>query len=128
MTTPRAFEHSTAPDVSDPDIKAAKRAQHHTRNGHMQKTARVLHSTAAMADLRQPQVRDAVAALHPGLPPTSVIPPLPDSASQQILEDDEVMETLLQSSDNGSASGPSGWGGNMLSSFGAVLTCADWAS
>ena len=53
----RAFEHSTTPDVSDPDIKAAKRAQHHTRNGHMQKAARVLHSTAAMADLRQPQVR-----------------------------------------------------------------------
>jgi hypothetical protein len=96
---------------------AAKRALHHVHQGHLQKAARVLHSVDAMADLRLPEVQQAVAALHPALPATSAIPALPSDAPQQILEDDKVIVSLLRKSDNGSASGPSGWGGNMLSSL-----------
>ena len=59
---------------SGPDIKAAKRAQHHIRQGHLQKAARVLHSVDAMADLRLPEVQQAVTALHPALPATSSHP------------------------------------------------------
>ena len=40
----------------EPDIKAARKAQHHVRQGHLQKAARVLHSIDALADLRLPEV------------------------------------------------------------------------
>ena len=73
-----------APDTRDPDIRAANRAQWHVRNGHMQKAARVLHSTADMADLRQAEVQQAIAQLHPALPSTSVIPLLPNDCPQQL--------------------------------------------
>ena len=119
----RAFQQSTAPDVSDPDIRAARKAQHLVRHGFLQRAARVLHSTTAVADLQQAQVQAAVAALHPTLPPTSVIPPLPDNAPEQILEDDDVMTALLRQSDNGAASGPSGWGVNLLSSLAQSELC-----
>jgi hypothetical protein len=119
----RAFIRATDRDTADPDRKAAQRAQWHVRRGHLQQAARALHSTATMADLRQPHVQQAVAALHPALPDTSVIPPLPADAPQQILEDDKEMVSLLRRSDNGSASGPSGWGGNMLSSLAQSDLC-----
>ena len=119
----RAFAHALSPDVSDPDIQAAKRAQHHVQRGHMQKAAHVLHSTATMADQRQPDVQRALAALHPPLPPPSVIPRMLDDAPQPIVEDDKVLVKLLRRSDNGSASGPSGWGGNMLSSLAQSDLC-----
>ena len=119
----RAFTRATQEATADPDRKAAKRAQWHVRKGHLQQAARALHSTATMADLRELQVQQAVAALHPALPNTSVIPPLPADAPQQILEDDEEMAALLRASDNGSASGPSGWGGNMLSSLAQSDLC-----
>ena len=38
-------------------------------------------------------------------------------------KNDEVMVSLLRKSDNGSASGPSGWGGNMLSSLAQSDLC-----
>ena len=119
----RAFTRATQEATADPDRKAAKRAQWHVRKGHLQQAARALHSTATMADLRELQVQQVVAALHPALPNTSVIPPLPADAPQQILEDDEEMAALLRASDNGSASGPSGWGGNMLSSLAQSDLC-----
>ena len=119
----RAFTQAANGMPVDPDRKAAKRAQWQVKRGHMQHAARTLHSTATMADLRSEQVRQAVEALHPALPATSVIPPLPADAPQQILEDDEEMVTLLRRSDNGSASGPSGWGGNMLSSLAQSDLC-----
>ena len=122
----RAFASATRAaegDESDAGIKAAKRAQHHVRQGHLQKAARVLHSVDSMADLRLPEVQQAVIALHPVLPSTSIIPALPPDAPQLILEDDEVMVSLLRRSDNGSASGPSGWGGNMLSSLAQSDLC-----
>ena len=119
----RAFTQAANGMPVDPDRKAAKRAQWQVKRGHMQHAARTLHSTATMADLRSEQVRQAVELLHPALPATSVIPPLPADAPQQILEDDEEMVTLLRRSDNGSASGPSGWGGNMLSSLAQSDLC-----
>ena len=42
---------------------------------------------------------------------------------QIILEDDDEMMRIIRSSDNGSASGPSGWGGNMLSSLAESSIC-----
>jgi hypothetical protein len=94
----RAFTRATDRDTADPDRKAANRVQWHVRHGHLQQAARALHSTATMADLRELQVQQAVAALHPALPNTSVIPPLPVDAPQQILEDDEEMVALLRRS------------------------------
>jgi hypothetical protein len=35
-------------------------------------------------------------------------------AEQVILEDGEAMILIIRKSDNGSAAGPSGWGGNLL--------------
>ena len=119
----RAFTQAAEGVPADADRKAAKRAQWQVKRGHMQHAARTLHSTATMADLRSEQVRQAVEAMHPALPATSVIPPLPNDAPQQILEDDEEMVKLLRRSDNGSASGPSGWGGNMLSSLAQSDLC-----
>jgi hypothetical protein len=118
-----AFTSAPRLDASHPDVKAAKRAQHHVRQGHLQKAARVLHSVDAMADLRLPEVQQAITELHPELPAASLIPALPLDAPQQILEDDDVMVSLLRQSDNGSASGPSGWGGNMLSSLAQSDLC-----
>ena len=112
----RAFLRAMEPE-GDLDHKAAKRAQHHMRQGHFRKAAQVLHSTATMADLRQPAVQDAIRRLHPALPVGSVLPSLPADSPQMILEDDEVMCSILRASNNGSASGPSGWGGNLLSSL-----------
>ncbi|MDB5910672.1 MAG: uncharacterized protein JWP34_4786, partial [Massilia sp.] len=112
----RAFLRDMEPE-GDPHYKAAKRAQHHMRQGHTRKAAQVLHSTATMADLRQSAVQDAIRQLHPALPVDSVLPSLPADSPQMILEDDEVMCSLLRASNNGSASGPSGWGGNLLSSL-----------
>ena len=39
------------------------------------------------------------------------------AAPVQLLEDDDFMRRLLSRSDNGAASGPSGWGGNMLTTL-----------
>ena len=107
----------------DPDQQAAKRAQHHVRKGHLRKAAQVLYSTATMADLTQPEVQAAVRVLHPPLPAGSDVPFLPADSPHMILEDDDVMAQLLRRSDNGSASGPSGWGGNMVSSLAESDVC-----
>jgi hypothetical protein len=119
----RAFIYAAESDVGDLNVKAAKRAQHLVRQGHLQKAARVLHSVDAMADLRLSEVQATVSALRPMLPLTSTIPALPSDSPQQILEDDTAMESLLRKSDNGSASGPSGWGGNLLSSLAQSDLC-----
>ena len=87
----RAFTRATDRSKADPDRKAAKRAQWHVRHGHLQQAARALHSTATMADLREPQGEEARAAPPPALPDPSAHPPLPADAPQQILEDDEEM-------------------------------------
>jgi hypothetical protein len=110
-------------EASDMDQHGAKRAQHHVRQGHLRKAAQVLHSTATMADLRQPEVQAALRALHPGLPEGCEIPLLPAHSPLMILEDDDVMAQLLRRTDNGSASGPSGWGGNMISSLAESDVC-----
>ena len=118
----RPFLHSM-PAAGDPDQQAAKRAQHHVRKGHLRKAAQVLYSNSTMADLTQPEVQAALRALHPALPADSDMPLLPADSPLMILEDDEVMTQLLRRSDNGSASGPSGWGGNMVSSLAESDIC-----
>ena len=101
--------------ATDPERQAAKRAQYHVRHGHLSKAAQTLHSVTNLADLRRPEHQQTMRDLHPPLPQGSVLPGLPHSAPEMILEDDAVMHALLRRSNNGSASGPSGWGGNMLS-------------
>jgi len=118
----RPFLRSTVA-AGDPSQQAAKRAQHHVRKGHLRKAAQVLYSTDTMADLTQPEVQAALRALHPALPADSDVPLLPADSPLVILEDDEVMAQLLRRSDNGSASGPSGWGGNMISSLAESDIC-----
>jgi hypothetical protein len=100
-------------DDRDPDLVAAKRAMHLVRHGHLRKAAQTLHSTATMADLRQPAAQQEMRRLHPALPASSVLPNLPADAPQMILEDDETLRRIIQRSNNGASSGPSGWGGNI---------------
>jgi len=52
-----------------------------------------------------------------------VIPAVNTAAPVQLLEDDDFMRRLLSRSDNGAASGPSGWGGNLLSSLAQSDIC-----
>jgi hypothetical protein len=118
----RAFERLFEDD-GDPDIKAVKRAMHLVKQGHLRKAAQTLHSTATMADLRQPSVQQEMRRLHPALPASSVLPTLPADAPQMILEDDDILRRIIQRSNNGSASGPSGWGGNMLSTLSESDIC-----
>ena len=101
--------------AADADRQAAKRAQHHVRHGHLSKAAQTLYSVTELADLRRPENQQTMRDLHPPLPQGSVLPSLPQHAPEMVLEDDAVMHALLRRSNNGSASGPSGWGGNMLS-------------
>jgi hypothetical protein len=105
----------------DADDKAARLADRLIRTGHARRAARALHSTATMADLTQPAVREAVQLLHPSLAADSILPRLPADADQVILEDGEDMRRIIRSIDNGAAAGPSGWGGGLL----AVLVESD---
>jgi len=111
-----AWTHSS-PFAADPDRQAAKRAQHHVRHGHLSKAAQALYSVTELADLRQAENQQIMRDLHPSLPEGSVLPSLPQHAPEMILEDDAVMHALLRRSNNGAASGPSGWGGNLLSTL-----------
>ena len=70
----------------DADDKAACLANRLICTGHTRRAARALHSTATMADLTQPAVREAVQLLHPPLPADSVLPRLPADEEQVILE------------------------------------------
>jgi hypothetical protein len=106
---------------SGPDIKAARRADYLVQSGQTRKAAQVLHSTTQMADLRTAEAQETMLRLHPGQPPNTVLPALPQSAPPSVLEDDADMRRLLTQSDNGTAAGPSGWGGNML----AILAQSD---
>jgi hypothetical protein len=99
------------------DDKAARLADRLIRAGHTRRAAQTLHSTATMADLTQPAVREAMQLLHPPLPAGSVLPRLPADADQLILEDGEEMKRIIRSSDNGAAAGPSGWTGGLLAAL-----------
>ena len=99
------------------DDKAARRANRLITAGHTRRAAQTLHSTATMADLTQPAVREAVQLLHPPLPADSVLPRLPADAEQLILEDGDDIKRIIRSSDNGSAAGPSGWTGGLLAAL-----------
>ena len=76
-----------------------------------------LHSTTTMADFTLPSVRQRMVQLHPPLSSDSKLPDLPERSPEVILEDDEQMKRLIRSTNNGTSSGPSGWGGNLLSSL-----------
>jgi hypothetical protein len=107
----------------DAEIGTIRRAKYHANNGHMRKAAQVLHSTATMTDLTDPANRAQMAQLHPPLPPSSILPGLPHNSREVIIEDCEVVRSIIRSSNNGSASGPSGWGGNMLSTLAESPIC-----
>src|ERR1700712_3457122 len=60
-------------------------------------------------------IRQTREALHPPLPITSSLPPLPSTAPSISVPSPADMKQILLSSNNGAAPGPSGWCGNMLS-------------
>jgi hypothetical protein len=99
------------------DDKAARLANRLICSNHTRRAARALHSTATMADLTQPAVREALQLLHPPLPANSVLPRLPADADQVILQDGEEIKRIIRNSDNGAAAGPSGWGGGLLAAL-----------
>ena len=107
--------------MMDPDRKAALRASHLVGWGQSRKAAQVLHSTTQLADLRTREAQETMLTLHPRPPVDAVLPTLPQIAPHAVLEDDADMQRLIVQSDNGTAAGPSGWGGNML----AVLVQSD---
>ena len=63
--------------------------------------------------------------LHPRQPLGAALPALPQAAPPSAIEDDAGVRRLLAQSDNGTAAGPSGWGGNMLA---ALARSVGWAS
>ena len=97
----------------------------HVKQGHLRKAAQVLHSTTTMADLAVHRKRSQQITEHCSLrlPEGSVLPTLPVDSPHIILEDDDVMRVLIQQSNNGSASGPSRWGGNLLSALAESDLC-----
>ena len=125
--TPRTQQHIHEDSVKsflqviepedDPDARAARRAQLLMTRGHVRKATQVLHSTTTMTDLRTPEAQHEMLPLHPPLPATSILPPLPADAPHIILQDDAAFHRLLRQTDNGSAAGPSGWAGNMMSTL-----------
>jgi hypothetical protein len=118
-----AYRRRTGQHPSGPDAKAAKRAQYLIEHNLTRKAAQVLHSTAAMVDLRSEAAQQDMLRLHPLPPSTSSIPAMPPSAPPTVLEDDEHLQRLIRRSDNGTAAGPSGWCGNMLSSLAQSDIC-----
>ena len=107
--------------MRDPDRKAALRASHLVGWGQTRKAAQVLHSTTQLADLRTPEAQETMLGLHPRPSSNAGLPTLPQIAPHAVLEDDTSMRRLIVQSDNGTAAGPSGWGGNML----AILVQSD---
>lgn len=110
-----SFGRRNKQHTTDPDTKAARRADSLVQSGLTRKAALVLHSTTQIADQRAADAQETMLRLHPQPPSDSVLPALPEGAPPAVLEDDAGMRTLLTQSDNGSSAGPSGWGGNMLS-------------
>ena len=108
---------------NDPDRKAAQRAAYLMQSGLTRKAAQVLHSTTQMTDLRTEEAQRDMVRLHPQLPAGTVLPPLPDRTPLAVLEDDEDLRKLLNQTDNGTAAGPSGWGGNMLALLARSSVC-----
>ena len=111
----------TSSRAADPDSNAARRANYLVQCGLARKAAQVLHSTTQMADMRAVAVQESLLQLHPRPLAGTVLPGLPQSAPPSVLEDDAGVRRLLTQSDNGTAAGPSGWGGNML----AILVQSD---
>ena len=108
---------------ADPDSKAARRADYLVQCGLTRKAAQVLHSTTQIADPRTQAAQETMLRLHPQAPQGTVMPALPQHTPPTVLEDDAGLRKLLTQSDNGTAAGPSGWGGNMLSILGQSDIC-----
>ena len=108
---------------SDQDMDAVNSAKRLVTEKQIRRAAQRLHNTTTMADLTDETVREQLVRLHPPLPDGAVIPARPGGCSPIILGDDEDMRRLLRSSNNGSAGGPSGWAGNMLSSLVESALC-----
>ena len=100
---------------ADPDSKAARRADYLVQCGQTCKAAQTLHSTTRVADLRTTAAQETMLHLHPRPPSSTVLPNMPQGAPPSVLEDDVGLRRVLTQSDNGASTGPSGWGGNMLS-------------
>ena len=117
----------TAADSEDPldpfdgfnsaeDKAAACRANRLVHHGHIRKAAHVLNSTTRKADTSDPEVMDLLRALHPPPREGGLFPALSSTAPLIHCDDDDsAIYRILRQSNNGSAAGPSGWGGNMVS-------------
>lgn len=99
----------------DADTRAVRRANYLVQCGLTRKAGQVLHSTTQMADMRTAAVQEAMLRLHPQSTSGTSLPDVPQTAPHSVLEDDADTRRLIAQSDNGTAAGPSGWGGNMLS-------------
>ena len=118
-----SFRRRTGQLASGPDAKVAKRAQYLVDHNLLRKAAQVLHSTARVVDLRSDAAQQEMLRVHPLPPADSTIPTMPTSALPIVLEDDEHLRRLIRRADNGTAAGPSGWTGNMLSSLAQSDIC-----
>ena len=126
-TSPLIPAPMTAADSEDPldpfdgfnsaeDKAAACRANRLVHHGHIRKAAHVLNSTTRKADTSDPEVMDLLKALHPPPREGGLFPALPSTAPLIHFDDDDsAIYRILRQSNNGSAAGPSGWGGNMVS-------------
>ena len=126
--------HGRQGDISEEEMQqlsdetqtrnAIRRCKEHVRSGHVHRAARDLSSTTSFADTTLPATIAALEELHPSLPSSSSTPPLPASSAPIIIDAaDPLLRRVLERSDNGSAPGPSGWTGNMISCLLSDHTC-----
>ena len=122
-----SLSHRHSRGTTDPDRRAAQKANYLVQCRLTRKAAHVLHSTTQIADLRTAAAQHTMLQLHPQPPSNTVLPTMPEGAPPSVLEDDAAMRRLLTQSDNGSRPvRPGGAATCCPSSYSP--TSADWVS
>jgi hypothetical protein len=75
---------------TEDEERQVQRCNHQMRRRHVKKAARAFNSTTAMADCTQPEVQRQLQEMHPALPSTSHIPPLPAGSREVLLDNTDV--------------------------------------
>lgn len=103
-------------DSSFQEHNRMKRAGNLLEMGHLSRAARILKSNSIMANLQDTEIREKLEELHPQSL-LSDLPELPESAPlcNFSAQDTQELDEIMKHSNDGSAPGPSGWGGNMVS-------------
>jgi hypothetical protein len=92
-------------------------------DGFVSRAATALSQTGALDLEQRPNAIETLRSLHPPGPSQSELPRLPDDSPYIALEPDESLRKQIKNLANGSAPGPSGWTGSMLTVVAKDTTC-----